>query len=51
MRAVTIDPEARTARVQAGATAGDLINAARTYGLATTTGTVSTRRSLDAESA
>jgi FAD/FMN-containing dehydrogenase len=42
MRAVTIDPEARTARVQAGASAGDLINAAQQYGLATTTGTVST---------
>lgn len=42
MRAVTIDPEARTARVQAGATAGDLIHAAQSFGLATTTGTVST---------
>jgi FAD/FMN-containing dehydrogenase len=42
MRAVTIDPEARTARVQAGASAGDLMHAAHQYGLATTTGTVST---------
>ncbi len=41
MRAVTIDPEARTARAQGGATAGDLIDAARHDGLATTTGTVS----------
>ena len=39
MRAVTIDPETRTARVQGGATAGDLIEAAQHYGLATTTGT------------
>jgi FAD/FMN-containing dehydrogenase len=39
MRDVTIDPEARTARVQGGALAGDLINAARQHGLATTTGT------------
>jgi FAD/FMN-containing dehydrogenase len=42
MRAVSIDPGARRARVQAGATAGDLINAAQHYGLATTTGSVST---------
>jgi FAD/FMN-containing dehydrogenase len=42
MRAVTIDPEARTAHVQAGASAGDLINAAQPHGLATTTGTIST---------
>ncbi len=41
MRAVTIDPAARTARVQGGATAGDVIDAARRDGLATTTGTVS----------
>ncbi len=41
MRAVTIDAEARTARVQGGATIGDLIGASREYGLATTTGTVS----------
>jgi FAD/FMN-containing dehydrogenase len=40
MRAVTIDPDARTADVQGGATAGDLIEAAQKYGLATTTGTV-----------
>jgi FAD/FMN-containing dehydrogenase len=41
MRAVTIDPEARTAHVQGGATAGDLIEAAQKYGLATATGTIS----------
>jgi len=41
MRAVTIDAAARTARVQGGATIGDLIGASREYGLATTTGTVS----------
>jgi FAD/FMN-containing dehydrogenase len=42
MRAVTIDPAARTARVQGGASAGDLIDAAQPYGLATTTGTFAT---------
>jgi FAD/FMN-containing dehydrogenase len=41
MRAVTIDPEARTARVEGGATAGDLMDAAQKDGLAATTGTVS----------
>jgi FAD/FMN-containing dehydrogenase len=41
MRAVTIDPDARTAHVQGGATAGDLMEAAQKYGLATTTGTIS----------
>ena len=41
MRAITIDPAARTARAQGGATAGDLIDAAQHDGLATTTGTVS----------
>ena len=41
MRAVTIDPVTRTARVQGGATIGDLIGAAQKDGLATTTGTVS----------
>jgi len=40
MRAITVDPVARTAHVQAGATAGELIEAAEKYGLATT-GTVS----------
>jgi FAD/FMN-containing dehydrogenase len=39
MRAVTIDPVQRTARIEGGATAGDLIGAAHHYGLATTTGT------------
>ncbi|MBW4549427.1 MAG: FAD-binding oxidoreductase [Symplocastrum torsivum CPER-KK1] len=41
MRAVTIDPDARTAHVQGGATAGDLIEAAERYGLATATATIS----------
>jgi FAD binding domain len=41
MRAVTIDPAARTAQVQGGATANDLIETAQKYGLATTTGTIS----------
>ncbi|MDZ8262122.1 FAD-dependent oxidoreductase [Nostoc sp. ChiQUE01b] len=41
MKAVTIDPDKRTAHVQGGATAGDLIEAAEKYGLATTTGTAS----------
>ncbi|MBW4639938.1 MAG: FAD-binding oxidoreductase [Gloeocapsa sp. UFS-A4-WI-NPMV-4B04] len=41
MRAVTIDPDARSAHVQGGATAGDLMEAAQEYGLATATGTVS----------
>jgi hypothetical protein len=41
MRAVTIDPVTCTARIQPGATAGDLIEAAEKYGLATTTGTIS----------
>jgi hypothetical protein len=42
MRQITIDLAARTARVASGATAGDLIDAARPYGLATPTGTIST---------
>jgi hypothetical protein len=41
MRAVTVDPDTRTAQIQGGATAADLIEAAQKYGLATTTGTVS----------
>src|SRR5262249_12412987 len=41
MRSVAIDPATRTARVQGGATAGDLIDAAQRDGLATTTGTIS----------
>ena len=41
MKAVTVDPDKRTAQIQAGATAGDLIEAAQQYGLATTTGTIS----------
>jgi FAD/FMN-containing dehydrogenase len=35
MRAVTIDPTARIAQIQGGATAGDLMEAAQQYGLAT----------------
>lgn len=41
MRSVTIDPEKRTAQIQAGATAGDLIEATEKYGLVTVTGTIS----------
>src|SRR5215469_8890366 len=41
MRAVSIDPEARIARVQGGATVGYLIDATQKHGLATTTGTIS----------
>ena len=41
MRAVSIDPARRVARIQGGATAGDLMGAAERDGLATTTGTVS----------
>jgi FAD/FMN-containing dehydrogenase len=41
MRAVTIDPDARTAHVQGGTTAGNLIEVAQQYGLATATGTIS----------
>ena len=39
--AVSIDPKTRSARVQGGATIGDLIVAAQKCGLATTTGTIS----------
>lgn len=42
MNAVTVDPARCTARVEGGATAGDLIGAAHHYGLVTTTGTNST---------
>ena len=41
MRKVTIDPQTRTARIQAGTTASDLIAAAHEYGLVTTAGTCS----------
>jgi FAD/FMN-containing dehydrogenase len=41
MKTITVDPVAHTAQVQSGATAGELIGAAEKYGLATTTGTVS----------
>jgi FAD/FMN-containing dehydrogenase len=42
MREITLDLAARTARAASGATAGDLIDAAQPYGLATPTGTIST---------
>src|SRR5690606_33645717 len=38
MKQISIDPAARTARVQAGATSGDLAGLANEYGLALTTG-------------
>ncbi|MBD2534807.1 FAD-binding oxidoreductase [Nostoc flagelliforme FACHB-838] len=38
MRTVTVDPDQRTAHVQAGATIGDLIEATAQYGLVTATG-------------
>jgi hypothetical protein len=41
MRAVSIDPQRRTARAAGGATIGDLIDAAQKHGLATATGTIS----------
>ena len=41
MKAITVDPNKRTAQIQAGATAGNLIEAAQQYGLATVTGTIS----------
>src|SRR5262249_39332043 len=41
MRAVTIDAKGRVASIQGGTTAGDLINEAQKFGLATTTGSVS----------
>ncbi|MFQ4143437.1 FAD-binding oxidoreductase [Chlorogloeopsis sp. ULAP02] len=41
MKAIAIDPVARTAQIQSGVTAGELIGAAEKYGLATTTGTIS----------
>jgi len=41
MRAVSIDLEARIARVQGGVTAGNLIDATQKHGLVTTTGTIS----------
>jgi FAD/FMN-containing dehydrogenase len=42
MRAVNIDPVRRTARVQAGATSGDLAGPAQEHGLALTTGDTTT---------
>jgi FAD/FMN-containing dehydrogenase len=42
MRSVTIDPDARTAHVQGGAMASDLMEAGQKYGLATATGNCST---------
>lgn len=41
MKGITIDPLARTARVQAGLTLGEFVHETQGYGLATTTGTVS----------
>ena len=41
MRRVLIDPEKRTARVQSGATSGDLAGPAHAYGLALSTGDTS----------
>lgn len=41
MRSVMVDPVTRTARVQGGATIGDLIDASQKDGFVTTTGTVS----------
>jgi FAD/FMN-containing dehydrogenase len=40
MRAVSVDPDSGTGVVQGGATAGDVVAAARRYGLAPVTGTV-----------
>lgn len=40
MRNVSIDPERRTARVQAGTTIGELIGAARQHGLVASTGSL-----------
>ena len=42
MNGVTIDPQQRTARVQPGATSGDLAGPAHAYGLALSTGDTST---------
>jgi hypothetical protein len=42
MRQIDIDPAQRVARVQPGATNGELVLAAQAYGLATTTGTCAT---------
>jgi FAD/FMN-containing dehydrogenase len=42
MKAIRIDAAKRTARVQPGATNGELVLAAQKYGLATTTGTCAT---------
>ncbi len=42
MRAVTVDPESKTARAQGGATWGDFDKATTAHGLATTGGAIST---------
>jgi hypothetical protein len=42
LNAITIDPQRRTARVQPGATSGDLAGPAHAYGLALSTGDTST---------
>jgi FAD/FMN-containing dehydrogenase len=41
MKDVLVDPQRRTARVSAGLTLGEMMQATQVYGLATTTGTVS----------
>jgi FAD/FMN-containing dehydrogenase len=41
MKSITIDPYTAIARVQAGLTLGEFVHATQSYGLATTTGTVS----------
>ena len=41
MNSIRVDPEARTARVEAGATLGDVDHATHAFGLATPSGTVS----------
>jgi len=40
MKGISIDPEKRTARAQAGLTLGEFVQATQAWGLATTTGTV-----------
>jgi FAD/FMN-containing dehydrogenase len=42
MKGIRIDPEARTARVEAGCTWGDVDHAAHAFGLATVSGVIST---------
>lgn len=42
MRQIDVDPASRTARIQPGATNGEVVLAAQSFGLATTTGTCAT---------